>query len=95
MNSGCNIGLDVIPFNGATFQGEPIHIVTWSGDKQCGIYRNQFNFTGKQCLGNGNFGNVVEYTHADINCSIDTFTPILAVAMVLVTFRKRLKIKLL
>lgn len=95
---GCNTGLNVIPYNGLNYSGSPIHIVFWSGDKQCGIYRNMFNYTGKQCIGNNQFGNVIEYSQSDINCDrpientpIDTFTPLLAVAMVLVTFRKRLK----
>lgn len=62
---GCNIGRDVI-----TKTGESIHIVTWSGDPVCGIYRNQFNFTGKQCFANGRFGNVIEYNQSDINCNL-------------------------
>lgn len=62
---GCNIGREVI-----TQTGESIHIVTWSGDPVCGIYQNQFNFTGKQCLAAGRFGNVIEYNQNDINCNL-------------------------
>lgn len=74
METGCNIGREVI-----TQAGESIHIVTWSGDTVCGIYRNQFNFTGKQCFANGKHGNVIEYSQADLNCPIDSIWICLAI----------------
>ncbi len=94
----CNIGRDIIPFNGLTYLGSPIHIVTYSGDPVCGIFRNQFNFTGQQCIGNGRFGNVIEYNpKEDINCGmqqenlpLDTYTPLLGIALVLTLFRRKI-----
>lgn len=79
MSYGCNTGLNVItnptnqfPFpNVELFNGSTIHIVQWQQDPQCGIYRNQFNFTGKLCYANRMFGNVIEYNEAtDINCNV-------------------------
>lgn len=88
---GCNTGLEVIPFNGTSYNGQPIHIVFWSGDKQCGIFRNQFNFTGKQCIGNNKFGNVIEYSPQDINCELplDSWTPLLGLALVFIILKNR------
>lgn len=74
MELGCNIGRDVI-----TQTRESIHIVTWSGDPVCGIYRNQFNFTGKQCFANGKYGNIIEYSQADLNCPFDSIWLCLAI----------------
>jgi len=90
----CNIGLDIIPYNGISYNGQPI--VTWSGDKQCGIFLNQFNFNGQQCKGNGYFGNVIEYNQSDINCKpnldnmpLDSFAPVLLLAVSAVVLIKR------
>lgn len=71
---GCNIGREVI-----TQTGESIHIVTWQNDPVCGIFRNQFNFTGKQCQYNGKHGNVIQYEQSDINCPFDSIWLCLAV----------------
>lgn len=79
MTRGCNIGLDVItnptnqfPFpNVELFNGSTIHIVQWQQDPECGIYRNQFNFTGKQCKANNRYGNIIEFDEVrDVNCSL-------------------------
>lgn len=86
---GCNIGREVI-----TQTGESIHIVTWSGDLVCGIYRNQFNFTGKQCLANGRFGNVIEYNKSDINCNLPLDNWLLCLAIGSFGFIKIIKRKI-
>jgi len=97
----CNIGLDIIPYNGISYNGQPIHIVTWSGDKQCGIFRNQFNWVGQQCRGNGYFGNVIEYNQSDINCKpnpdnmpLDSFESVLLLAVSAVALIKKKKLKI-
>lgn len=78
---GCNLGLEVIPKVGNSFTGQPIHIVLWSNDPICGIYRNQFAFTGKQCIANNKFGNVIEYNQSDINCNLPLDSWALAVVI--------------
>jgi len=65
MELGCNIGNEVI-----TQTGESIHIVTWPGDPVCGIYQNQYNWTGKQCIANGKHGNEILYSQNDLNCNL-------------------------
>lgn len=93
---GCNIGNEIIPLNVSSFSGTPIHIVQWDKDPKCGIYRNMYNFTGKQCVtSSGRYGNVIEYNQNDINCNLplDDYIPFLGVAMILVVLRKKLKIK--
>ncbi len=102
MSKGCNIGLDVVPNptgtyplntspNSEWYNGIPIHIVTWSGDKQCGIYRNQFNHTGKTCIAGSPYkhGVVIEYNpNTDINCPIDNNVILLAVVVGIYGFFK-------
>ena len=71
MEIGCNLGNEVIPLNGSSFSGTPIHIVQWDKDPKCGIYRNMYNFTGNQCItSSGRHGNVIEYNQNDINCNL-------------------------
>jgi len=89
---------DVERFNNS----QPITIRWWNEDPNCGILDSKLIKTNNRCIVGNTYGRIVEYSQVDINCDrpientpIDTFTPILAVAMVLVTFRKRLKIKLL
>lgn len=90
MEIGCNIGLDVI-----TKTGESIHIVTWQGDPVCGIYHNQFNFTGKQCFAAGRFGNAIEYNQNDINCNLPLDSWVLVGFMAVFGAIKILKTKIL
>lgn len=68
MEIGCNIGREVI-----TQTGESIHIVTWSDDPVCGIYQNQYNWTGKQCYSAGKHGNEILYSQNDLNCPLDSW----------------------
>lgn len=101
MEKGCNVGNAVyagptglFPLtnspNKEWYNGTRLHIVTWSGDPQCGIKSNVYNFTGKQCLGGPNYlqGNVIEYNSSDINCTnvpIDTGVIFLLGATVLIS----------
>lgn len=101
---GCNVGNDVIPYNGLFYWGTPIHIVTYVGDPQCGIFRNQFNYyRNQQCLGNGRFGNVIQYNQTDINCGqtppppvvntpVDSYVPIFGLAIILLSLKKKFKV---
>lgn len=99
-----SISLFNVPFNPDVERfnnSNPITIRWWNEDPNCGILDSKLIKTNNRCIVGNQYGRIVEYSHVDINCDrpientpIDTFAPILLLAVSVLVLIKRNKLKI-